>query len=228
MNGAFPTQLLAELQAFLLLCTSLINIGDSPVPDTISWLGNATGVLSINDAWNLLRTKVAATSWFALIWNKFLNPHLTCPRWRLLHRKTPTDNWTKLRGWSLASRCHNRFTGEETYLDLFFSCNLAQLLWNWLFSPCRTQLPSSLSASTIWKTIATAGDVHGRNCAAAIFFHAIFAFWSIRNDSKRSSKKPSLERVKVILLDRLKGMAIYVQGVNLPPHPILAYFGFTC
>ena len=49
------------------------------------------------------------------------------------------------------------------------------------------------------------------------------SYGPIRNDSKHNSKKPSLERAKLIFLDRLKGMASSVPGsnLNLPLQPIL-------
>lgn len=70
------TQLPTELQEFLLLSTSLVSLGDNLVPDSPNWIGNSTGILSLREAWNLLRRSAAVTPWSGLIWNKFLNPRL--------------------------------------------------------------------------------------------------------------------------------------------------------
>ena len=157
-----PKQLPTVLQEFLLHSTRLIIIGDNTVLHSLFWPGNSTGNLPLTIAWNLLRTKAAETSWSGLNWNKFINPHLACLSWFLLHRKTSSDNWAKLRGWSNASRCHNCFSDEETDLHTFFSCNLAQLFWHWLLNPLGALLSSTLSASAIWKIIVADGEVLGR------------------------------------------------------------------
>ncbi|RWR90879.1 putative receptor-like protein kinase [Cinnamomum micranthum f. kanehirae] len=87
-------------------------------------------------------------------------------------------------------------------------------------------LPSPLSASVIWKTITEDGHVSGRKCAVAIIFHAIFVLWSLQNDSKHNNRKPSLERAKLILLDRLKGMVASVPSLNSNlPNPDVFSFG---
>lgn len=199
-----PIQLPIQLQEFLALSTNPIPIGDSTAPDSLSWDGSTTCNFSLREAWNLLRTKAAETTWYGLNWNKFINPRLACLSWRLMHRKTPTNFWAKQRGWSLASRCYNCLCGEESDLHLFFSCNLANQLWHRLPSPYGVQPSSPFSASAICTTLATDRDVLGRKFAASIFFHAIFVLWSLRNDSKHNSRKPSLERAKLIFMDRLK------------------------
>lgn len=150
-----------------------------------------------------------------------VNPRLACLSWRLMHTTTPTEEWAKREGWSPPSRCHNCFSDEESNLHLFFSCPLAQKLWRWLLNFCAARLPNPISASSIWYSLAKAGDA--RNCAAAIFLNAIFILWQLRNESKHSSREPSLERAQAVLLDRLKGLNIYAIGRNSTPptHPIL-------
>lgn len=153
-----------------------------------------------------------------------VNPSLACLSWRLMHRSTPTDEWAKRKGWSLTSRCHNCFSEEESDLHLFFTCSLAKKIWCWLLSFCVVRVPSSFSAASIWDSIAKDGDGSGRKCAAAIFLHAIFVLWQLRNDSKHSSRVPSLLRAQAVLLDRLKCMVINLSFrpeffPSFSPHP---------
>eukprot|EP00268_Persea_americana_P060049 TRINITY_DN7437_c0_g1_i1.p1 TRINITY_DN7437_c0_g1~~TRINITY_DN7437_c0_g1_i1.p1 ORF type:complete len:168 (+),score=33.67 TRINITY_DN7437_c0_g1_i1:1685-2188(+) len=129
----------------------------------------------------------------------------------------------------LASRCFSCFSSEENENLLFSSCNIAHQLWSWHLSIMGSDPPPPLSPSLIWKAIANDGDVNGRKCAAAIFFHAISVLWSLCNDSKHQGKKPSLQRATLLLMDRLKAMATSqpVQSHPLPPHPILVDLGLV-
>lgn len=165
---------------------------------------------------------MAEPSWSGLLWSKYISPRLSCLSWRLLHGKTPTDFWAKLKGWSLASRCYNSLNGEESDLHLFFLCKLAQQFWHWLLRPYGAVPSPPLTASFIWKTISIGRDVSGRKSATTIFFLAISVLWSLRNDYKHSSKQPSLEKAKHLFLDRLRGMAISATGSspNEQMHPI--------
>lgn len=138
-----PSQLLAELHEFLFNSTSLISIGDYTVPYHLSLLGNSLGKSSLRETWNLLRTKAAEPSWSSLIWNKFISPRMSYLSWCLLHRKTPTDNRVKFRGWSMASKYHNCVSGEESDLYLFFLMQVgpivlalaSQFMWCSTFPP---------------------------------------------------------------------------------------------
>eukprot|EP00268_Persea_americana_P034048 TRINITY_DN3367_c1_g2_i10.p2 TRINITY_DN3367_c1_g2~~TRINITY_DN3367_c1_g2_i10.p2 ORF type:complete len:140 (+),score=28.23 TRINITY_DN3367_c1_g2_i10:1115-1534(+) len=105
----------------------------------------------------------------------------------------------------MASQCYNCLSEEESDLHLFFSCKLAQQLWNWMPSPFGTQQLPPLSASFIWKSLSNGSDASGRKCAAAIFLHATSVLWFIRNDLKHNSRKSSLERAKKIFMDHIKG-----------------------
>lgn len=95
--------------------------------------------------------------------------------------------------------------------------------WVWLISHFGVQLPLPLSASTIWMIFSMRKDVLGRQCAAATFFHAIFVLWTLRNDSKHKSRKPSPVKAKLILLDQLQGMVrSSSNAAGQPPLPVLS------
>lgn len=141
-----PSQLPSALKDLLHHSTNSIFI--SEVPDYIFWPSNSSGSLLLSDAWNLLRSRDFAKSWPVLIWDKFVNPHLACFSWRLMHRKTPTEIWNKHRGWSLAPRCHNCLGEEENDLHLFFICPQAQQFWHWMLGLCGVPISTGVKIDT--------------------------------------------------------------------------------
>lgn len=67
--------------------------------------------------------------------------------------------------------------------------------------------------------------IYGQRCpgkkeCSSNFFHVIFVLWTIRNDSKHESRKPSLVKAKLILMDRLQGLANYSSSAGQPPLPV--------
>ena len=121
-----PTNIPAEVLGFLLQQTNLIPTRDTLAPDTLSWKGNSTGVLSLKGAWDTLRSREAVVEWHGLVWNKLTNPRLSCFSWRLLLRKMPTDFWAMQKGCSMASRCYSCHSYGELDLHLFFTCSIPQ------------------------------------------------------------------------------------------------------
>ena len=171
-----PPQLSFLIKDFLSFSTNSMIIGGSTIRGHPFWQGTPTGNLSIKEAWNSLRTKGTTTPWSGLIWNKLVNPRMACFSWKLMHRKTPIESWAKQKVQSIASRC---FNDEESDSHLFFSCDLAIQLWNWILNLYGVHHPPLHYASDIWATLAKGKDVLGRKCAAAIFFHSIFVLWSL-------------------------------------------------
>ena len=192
---------------------------------TLSWFDSFSCNLSLKAAWNLLRSRAAELPWTSLIWE----PRLACFSWRLLHGKTPIDYLDKHRGNCMASRCYNCLLNEESDLHLFLFCNLAQALWYWIFRLCGIPPPFPLTATAIWGAIFADWDVLGRKCVAAIFFHAISILWILRNDSKHNNRQPSIDRAKLIFVDHIKGVILFLPVVMVSPtlHPILVFLGLA-
>ncbi|XXG90407.1 hypothetical protein AAC387_Pa12g2181 [Persea americana] len=90
LSWSIPDSIPAEVRSFLIQKTELIPLSHS-VPDKLSWIGHASGALSLKSAWNTLRSSKEAVVWSGLAWNKIINPRLSYFSWRLLLRKTPTD-----------------------------------------------------------------------------------------------------------------------------------------
>lgn len=203
-------------------------IDGNEATDLLSWLSSSIGSLSFIAAWSILWSRAAVVPWTGLIRSRLFSPRLACLSWRILHRKSTTELWAKLRGWSLASRCHSCFSFEETDSHLFFSCSMAQQLWSWILILNGTSPPSPLSASVIWSALAKDRDVLGKEkWVATIFFHNIFILWTLRSDSKHNKKKPSLGVAKLLLIDRLKELVSSLPGALLAstPHPTLVSLG---
>ena len=79
--------------------------------------------------------KVKAGALGPILWNAvMINPRISCLGWRLLHRRTPTQDWAKSIGVHLASRCILCCREEESDLHVFFTCYFASNIWNWLIA----------------------------------------------------------------------------------------------
>ena len=77
-SWTIPATFQEEVQNFLLQQTNLIALPDPFTPDTLSWKGSASGVLTPKLAWESLRSREAAVEWYGLVWNKFIYPRLSC------------------------------------------------------------------------------------------------------------------------------------------------------
>lgn len=93
-----PFHLPLELKGFLYQATRHISVGDILAPETLSWQGNSTGILSLKEAWNLLRSHAIEIPWSGLIWSKFVSPYLASMSWRLPQRKTSKESWEENNG----------------------------------------------------------------------------------------------------------------------------------
>eukprot|EP00268_Persea_americana_P069601 TRINITY_DN9918_c0_g1_i6.p1 TRINITY_DN9918_c0_g1~~TRINITY_DN9918_c0_g1_i6.p1 ORF type:complete len:242 (-),score=35.86 TRINITY_DN9918_c0_g1_i6:234-959(-) len=196
-SWTIPPQLPFHLKDYLLQLTRDIFITDDSSPDTLSWMDDSSGNLSLKAAWHLLQTRAIDLPWTGLIWNKYVNPRLACFSWRLLLRKTPTDYVGKYRGCNMASRCYNCHLCEESDIHLFFSRSLANAFWSWLLGPF-SYPPPPTSAAAVWEVISDVRDVSGRKWAAAIFFQAISILRLLRNDAMHNNRKSTLQRAKLI------------------------------
>ena len=117
LSWSIPVTIPARVRSFLLQKTELIPLSTS-ILDKLSWIGHASGALSLKSAWNTLRSSREAIVWSGLAWNKIINPRLSCFSWRLLLRKTPTDTLVMHTGCSMASRCYSCYTDSESDLHL--------------------------------------------------------------------------------------------------------------
>lgn len=225
-SWSIPATIPAEVWSYLLQQTNLLPLSGTSATDNLSWIGSASGVLTLRIAWDTLRSRKAAVEWDGLVWNNILNPRLSCFSWRLLLRKTPTDFWAMQNGFSMASRCYFCHSNSESDLHLFFSYSLAYQFWHWLLSLDGSPLAFTLSASSVWSALIKVVDGHGRKSAAAIFFQAIYILWSIRNAAKHRSIRPSLKKVQLFFHDSCSDLFRSSSGKTTPSHPILRSLGW--
>ncbi|RWR86590.1 pentatricopeptide repeat-containing protein isoform X1 [Cinnamomum micranthum f. kanehirae] len=200
-SWSIPASIPAEVQGYLLQQTYLFPLFGTSAPDKLSWSGVASRVLTLKLAWDTLRSRQAAVAWDGLVWNKILNPRLSCFSWRLLLRKMPTDYWAMQKGISMASKCYSCHSNSESDLHLFFLCALSQQFWHWLLSINGSPIALPLSASDVWTALVKGVYDHGRKSATTIFFQAIYILWSIRNAAKHRSMRPSLKKVQLFFHD---------------------------
>lgn len=224
-----PSHLPDGLRAFLLQAANQFLLGGPSVKDTLSWQGHPTSSLSLKAAWNILRTSADKVVRVGLILAKFCFSKSCLFQLAPPPQENPTDYWAKNRGRSLACKCFSCSSSEEDESHLFFSCNLAYQFWTWLLSILGSVSPPAFTPSFIWQAFANGGDANGRKCIAAIFLHVISVLWFLRNGSKHQGRKLSLHRAKLLLMDRLKGMAISqpAQSHPLPVHQILVHFALV-
>ena len=102
--------------------------------DSLSWVGCSNGNHSLQQAWQLVRSRAAPVNWAPLVWNNLISPGISCLIWRLLHRRTPTQNWARSIRVSIPSRFALCCNNEESELHLLFSCTFSISLWSWILS----------------------------------------------------------------------------------------------
>lgn len=68
---AFSTNLNPEVEALLAQhCGSLLC--NSNAEDTLQWTGANSSILTMKDAWNLVRSRSCIKSWSPYVWSKFM------------------------------------------------------------------------------------------------------------------------------------------------------------
>ena len=116
---------------------------------------------------------------------------------------------------------------EESNYHFFFSFSLANALWSWLPAPCGSTKLAPTSATALSEAISLGGNVSARQLTIDVFFYAISIFWLLRNDSKHNGPKSTIEHAKVIFVDKIRGMILFLATVKVQiyHHPILVFLG---
>jgi len=102
--------------------------------DRLIWKNNASGELTLKDAYLFHSPAGPKRSWAKLIWNAAIPPSKSFLVWRLIHRKMPTDDNLYARGCYMPSMCTLCGKDAETSNHLFLNCQFALSLWQWLQS----------------------------------------------------------------------------------------------
>ncbi|XXG72359.1 hypothetical protein AAC387_Pa07g1479 [Persea americana] len=114
-----------------LLSQALSNISlDMNSKDTIVWKAYPGKDLTFKEAWDLIRTRRDPAAWAPPVWNSIMLPRISSFAWRMMHCKTPTQDWAQSIGFSLVSRCCLYANNMESVLHLYFHCPFSTSLWN--------------------------------------------------------------------------------------------------
>ncbi|XXG68935.1 hypothetical protein AAC387_Pa06g1917 [Persea americana] len=177
-----PSLLPEAIQNQLFLYTSTL----SPchlARDYLSWKGAPDGQLSMNLAWNIIRSRGPKLQWPNLIWDGISLTKLSCFGWRLMLNRTPTETRLQRLGFSLASRCSVCCNDEDSSTHVFFYYAQARSLWQWLLQAANIQHPVNCSASSLWHVLSIGNDLAGKKYMAAVFIRVIYALWKARNSA---------------------------------------------
>ncbi|XP_058725545.1 uncharacterized protein LOC131596826 [Vicia villosa] len=101
-------------------------------PDKRIWKGSVSGELTLKEDYEFKRACGVRADWWRWIWSKYIPPSKSFLVWRLLLRKLASDDQLKKRNFLFPSMCSLCFKAEETISDLFFYCDYAWKLWDWL------------------------------------------------------------------------------------------------
>lgn len=74
-----------------------------PELDFASWWANPSGILSIKETWNTVRTPATSVPWLKLVWNQIIRLCVSTLIWS--SQEKLTQAWAKSIGVNLASRC---------------------------------------------------------------------------------------------------------------------------
>ncbi|XP_019435852.1 PREDICTED: uncharacterized protein LOC109342279 [Lupinus angustifolius] len=123
----------------------------------------------MKEAYHFTKPPQAHHNWCSSIWSISIPPSKSFVTWRLFNNRIPTDENLKTRGMALASICNLCWSNEESSTHLFFNCNFANSIWNWLSTQFgyyldNASLQSLMSFSTQWspqlKQVLVAGIIN--------------------------------------------------------------------
>lgn len=131
-----------------------------------------------------------------------MSPTISCFIWRLLHKKTSTQNWAQSIGANLAPQCALCWINEESEQHLF-SCDFAKSLWRWLLSSVGITSPLPIAATYIWMAISIGRDPSEAHWTALVFSCTICFIWIHRNDTTFCDRSISTEWARRHLREHL-------------------------
>ncbi|KZV17661.1 Retrotransposon, unclassified-like protein [Dorcoceras hygrometricum] len=151
--------------------------------DMLIWTLTSNGRFNSRSSWESLRQRRPLNDIYTACWSKILSPTISLFAWHWVQCKLPTDDITKRRGISLASKC--QFCDqEESFEHLFFSSSIADQAWTYfgqLFGISQPHQISNWKISTTWRPRG-----HLRECVP---FLIMWFIWTARNDSKHREIK---------------------------------------
>lgn len=162
-------------------------------PDRLCWKHSADGNLTFKGAFTFLNPCPNQVRWGRPIWNGSIPPSKLFLTWRLILNKLPADENLISRGCVVVSiYCHCKRQMETTD-HLFFHCEYASFLWNWLSN----LLHASIDHSNVLSLL----SILDRNWSSQLkdvilsaITHIIWVIWLSRNLIRFENKYTSAAR----------------------------------
>ena len=184
-NWIIPSHIPLNVAEFLWRAFQKIHLQLDSV-DILEWKSHPGKALSFKEACQLTRSSSVPLQWASLVWNSLLQPRVSCFAWRLMHGRTPTQDWAQSIGFNLAPRCCLCNNNPETALHLLFLCPFASTLWQWILSTAGISYvppihPFNISTAgisyvppihpfKIWQDLSFHSDKLARKGASSILF----------------------------------------------------------
>ena len=194
---------------------SLITLMLTPLLDVMVWSHTTDGGLTANQAFHYMRGPSQSVAWAASIWRNGIPPSHSIILWRLAHLKLPMDENLQSRGCTLVSICVLCYKSAETSFHLFFECEYAAALWNWIGSllNCTFQVQS---VAEILNCIPAACSPQARDVFISDIVHVTHAIWLARNAIWFDGRRLPLHTVKNNILKSVSLSGSLSEGNCIP------------
>ena len=129
-----------------------------------------TWELSLKGAWDVVCSRSDIKPWAHLTWNSLMNRRLSCFSWRVLYRRTPSDDWAQKIGVNLSSVCS--LCNSD---GLFFSCPYVIELWSWILKAARCN-STRFTPPYLWSSLSSGCDKLTKQGMAVVFSPPFMSF----------------------------------------------------
>jgi len=162
-----------------------ITLPSSALSDLFSWSHTPDGKLSAKLAFSFLRPQAPTLPWASTIWTTCIPPSHSFIFWCLVHGKIPTDDNLSSRGCAIVLMCSFCLKNVETSDHLFFNCDFAVSVWNWLGLLLNFVIDHA-SALALFNSISRPCSSQMYDIFSASIVHSVHAIWWARNNIRFS------------------------------------------
>ncbi|XP_058732705.1 uncharacterized protein LOC131604270 [Vicia villosa] len=184
-NWSLPENLMLARPNILSILSNFA-ISNMDKEDLLAWKSVENGMLSIKHAYKLLMNN-KTDKIFSWPWDTDVAPAHSMVCWRLLHNKLPTDDNLKIRGFSFPFVCSLCCGHMESSTHLFFECQFAKSIWNWLSSQFSCPMPI-VYLQDCFLVLDKPWSSQARAVAKACIMHTLYLIWQARNQLRFDNK----------------------------------------
>ncbi|XP_058757247.1 uncharacterized protein LOC131630489 [Vicia villosa] len=186
----------------LLASTSGFYISELDKEDTLVWKNLENGILTIKHAYSFLKHAVTE-KWDSFPWDIDSAPAHSMICWRLLHNKMPTYENLQLRGFFFPSHYSLCCGHIETSTHLFFECQFAVSIWNWLSAIISLPMPINCF-SDCCLVLKKAWNPQARVVVKASLVYTFYLIWQARNLQRFENKSTHWKNYNINIMVRAK------------------------